>query len=528
MIGACRGAGPGPALHTAGLPVLLGVILVGYFSFAAVGYWSGHLSNVFGGLGDLGFNVSTSVSGRLQGSTATHLLALHAKVERGRHRRRAGRARAAAPPAAGPGRPRAAGPAVMPIVLIGVVSYGGEIALRTYLFMLPAASVLAAAGLLSRTAIGPGQLARPSRVLAVCAVVLPVAFFLARYGNEAFEQTPPGELAATNWVYAHDAHGARLLWLSTAPGDRRHPADALGLPGPRPRSTTSPRSAPRNPTSVGDLVVGPRARRAGVLPDRDADPGGRHAADRQLSGSAGGSRFERVDGDGPRSGAGRLLVRHRRRLHPALARRRTAQPLGSGAPAPPARFTWTQAGVLVFLWALLALMAMTEFTRIWRPSARLRRSGSLRPCSWCCSATSRCASWCVVMPAVRPCCHRRAPVSTSLTEGVTRWTGLEDIERRSGLAPPPSHAVGLEFWREYLTGVAGGAGAAPGPPETRRGAPESAALPPSIGAASLDEELTTGLRALSHHAQVTLPMTLTAAFSTLLHRYTGQEDFSSV
>jgi hypothetical protein len=54
-------------------------------------------------------------------------------------------------------------------------------------------------------------------VLLLCAVTFPVSFLLARYGNEAFEQIPPGEVAAANWIYAHDAHGVRLLWLSSSP-----------------------------------------------------------------------------------------------------------------------------------------------------------------------------------------------------------------------------------------------------------------------------------------------------------------------
>ena len=58
-------------------------------------------------------------------------------------------------------------------------------------------------------------------------------------------------------------------------------------------------------------------------------------------------------------------------LHwPAGARE---QPLDiiAGHPARP-RYTWTEAGIIV-LWLLLALLAIREFTRLWRPSARLIR-----------------------------------------------------------------------------------------------------------------------------------------------------------
>ena len=365
MIGACLGLVLIRRCALPGLPVLLGVVLVGYFSFAAIGYWSGHLSNVFSGLGSLGFNVSTSVGGRLQGSTPTHLLALHAKVI----------VAAIVIGMAGLGllRRRWRGLddrvlvvlLIMPIVLIGAVSYGGEIALRTYLFMLPVASVLAA------LAFFPGPRStrvnwRPVAVLVVCAVVLPVGFFLARYGNEAFEQTPPGELAAANWVYAHDTHGARLLWLSTDPANDVTPQMPWSY---RDLDEVDyiPTQAPRNPTSVYDLIVdlvhdGPHS----YLIETQTEVA---AMQQTTSYPAGwGSRFRQSMATGPfvrvvySSDSAVVFTLD----WPANA---PVHPLGSGGRAQPARFTWTQAGLLVFL-ALLAMMAIAEFTRIWHPSAR--------------------------------------------------------------------------------------------------------------------------------------------------------------
>ena len=77
----------------------------------------------------------------------------------------------------------------------------------------------------------------------------------------------------------------------------------------------------------------------------------------------------------------------------------------------------------------------------------------------------------------------------------------------------------LRFWKEYLAG-------APTvlelPGDHRRPAQLSyrgAALPFTLG-----DELTASLRELSRQEQVTLRATLTAAFQTLLYRYTGQED----
>ena len=115
-----------------------------------------------------------------------------------------------------------------------------------------------------------------------------------------------------------------------------------------------------------------------------------------------------------------------------------------------------------------------------------------------------------------------APVSTSLTEeDEMDGAGHRDTLRT---APPPSPAA-LAFWREYLAGVPK---VLELPRDHRRpdgGAPDERRSRRASEPLSLDEDLTTGLRSLSHQAQVTLPTTLTAAFSALIHRYTGQEDF---
>ena len=50
----------------------------------------------------------------------------------------------------------------------------------------------------------------------------------------------------------------------------------------------------------------------------------------------------------------------------------TRQPLDTFTASPaPHRFAWTGYGVVV-LWVLLALIAVIELIRLWRPSARLR------------------------------------------------------------------------------------------------------------------------------------------------------------
>src|SRR6202012_2477744 len=126
------------------LPVLLAVIFAAWVSFGAVGFWSGHLSDMFGGLGDLGSNLSTSVSARATGTSSLHKYVLYARdgfaatvlILAGfgllRRRRLAIDDRVLVVLTA------------VPFLGFGLQSYGGEMALRVYLFMLPTASILAA------------------------------------------------------------------------------------------------------------------------------------------------------------------------------------------------------------------------------------------------------------------------------------------------------------------------------------------------------------------------------------------------
>jgi amino acid adenylation domain-containing protein len=80
-------------------------------------------------------------------------------------------------------------------------------------------------------------------------------------------------------------------------------------------------------------------------------------------------------------------------------------------------------------------------------------------------------------------------------------------------------AVHLKFWTEYLAG-------APTvldlPADHRR--PEQPGTGAGVHSFALGPELTAGLKELSEQQLVPLRVTLTAAFSALLSRYTGQED----
>jgi hypothetical protein len=287
MVGVCAALVLARRSTLTGLPVLFGVILIGWLSFAATGYWSGHLAEIFGGIGHLGGNVSSGVGGRLQGASPGHELVLYLRVGfaavvlalagagllRRRRRRIDDRVALVL--------------TCVPFLALGLQNYGGEILLRVYLFALPAASVLAAYLFFPETdpsrataaadaaarpagsknaragrAVRPAPPARRSwpavAAAAVCAIAMTGGFFIARYGNEAWEQTPRGELAAMNYLYAHDQNGARLLWLSQAP-----PVDVTPEMPWQYRDIEKVRYqaalAPVNPADVGGLVASLRA-----------------------------------------------------------------------------------------------------------------------------------------------------------------------------------------------------------------------------------------------------------------------------
>ncbi len=286
MIAGCAGLVIVGRCAPRGLPVLLGVIAVGWISFAAVGYWSGHLSTIFGQIGKLGGTINSSVGSRLIG-TAVHQLPVYGRLAlaglivgmavlglaRRWHRGVSDRALAIL--------------LVAPLSIAALQNYGGEIGLRIYLFALPAAAVLAAclffpqagneldAATASAAAPAgrPGHLAKrrrqltkrrawPARPLVpvvasgLVAVIISGLFLLSRYGNEAFEQIPRGEKAAMDYIYtrARGGDGTSVLWLSRPAGKNATPQMPWQY-----RDITSVQfvslDSPRNPADTAAVVA---------------------------------------------------------------------------------------------------------------------------------------------------------------------------------------------------------------------------------------------------------------------------------
>lgn len=203
-----------------GLPLLFAVLVTVWVGFLAEPYWSGHFDELFGGVGGVGGNVTSSVSGRIGEGSSTHKLVLYARVALagsvmamacyGWWRRRDHKYRERSLLVL----------TFVPFLGFGMQSYGGEMALRVFMFALPGAALLAGLALFPRTGVTAEERDKDKVSLAPLAalmagLVLIGGFLVARWGNEPFERTRTGEVAAMDYVYAHDDPSVRLLWLST-------------------------------------------------------------------------------------------------------------------------------------------------------------------------------------------------------------------------------------------------------------------------------------------------------------------------
>lgn len=258
MLAACIGLVLARRCVTTGLPMLLTVILATWLSYLTAGYWSGHLDELLGGVGNLIGNLSTSVGDRAVGNDEHQMVVytrialtavLFALATLGVLRRRL----------------RAIDDRVAlvllltPFIAMGLQSYGGEIMLRVYLFALPAACVLAAYVFFPETQPGPRS---PHRFMAAgaCALVLTGGFLLARYGNEQFEIIRAGELAAVQYVYQQGG-AAQILFLTDSPDNGATPFIPLGYQSVE-RVSPVGVQAPRDPHDVANVID--RMRRLGA------------------------------------------------------------------------------------------------------------------------------------------------------------------------------------------------------------------------------------------------------------------------
>ncbi|MGW1023264.1 lipopolysaccharide biosynthesis protein [Streptomyces sp. NPDC002577] len=241
-----------------GLPMLFAVLVAVWVGFFAEPYWSGHFDELFGGVGGVGSNVSSSVSGRIRGGSSTHQLVLYARVALaggvmafacwGWWRRRDAKYRERSLLVL----------TFVPFLGFGMQSYGGEMALRVFMFALPGAALLAGLALFPRAGVTAEERDRDRVSLAPLAflmagLVLMGGFLVARWGNEPFERIRTGEVAAMEYVYAHDDPTVRLLWLSNDTAENVTPAMPWGARDME-KVQYVPTLAPSDPVLVSGLV----------------------------------------------------------------------------------------------------------------------------------------------------------------------------------------------------------------------------------------------------------------------------------
>ncbi|GGS01466.1 hypothetical protein GCM10010252_45070 [Streptomyces aureoverticillatus] len=349
-----------------GLPLLCGVMVVVWLGFFAEPYWSGHFDELFGGVGGVGGNVSSSVSGRIEGGSSTHKLVLYVRVALagsvmalacwGWLRRREHRYREVSLLVL----------TFVPFLGFGMQSYGGEMALRVFMFALPGAALLAGLALFPRTGVTAKERDRDRVSLAPLAallagLVLIGGFLVARWGNEPFERVRTGEVAAMEYVYAHDDPTVRLLWMSNDTVNNVTPAIPWGKQDAE-KVEYVPTLAPPDPVLVSGLVKALK----------DAGPNSYLMINRSQS------VYLQMDTGYPKNWDTRLIRNLDRRdelkkvysnadatLYALRAQPSGAVPKADPGPAGP-KVTWTPwtvVGALAVL-ALIALLAVREVVRV--------------------------------------------------------------------------------------------------------------------------------------------------------------------
>ncbi|MGH2716991.1 MAG: hypothetical protein ACRDJU_00200 [Actinomycetota bacterium] len=193
-----------------GLPLLFAVIAVAWISLGAVTFWANHLSFIFGGVGKIGANVNTSLTGRIQGSPG-RLVVLYTRIAL------AGAILVLALIGAIRRRMRGYGDwsllllGLAPFPLLVVQDYGGEALLRAYLFALPFIALLAAMAFLP--SVEPSRLGGPALAFCLVAAVFAPSWLIARYGNERFDRVSTADLSTVEYFYAHAPINSVVLSL---------------------------------------------------------------------------------------------------------------------------------------------------------------------------------------------------------------------------------------------------------------------------------------------------------------------------
>lgn len=200
-------------------PVVAAVLTLGWISVAATPYWTGHLSTMFGGLGNVNAVVDNAVGERIRGSSA-HLEIIRVRLwftgavwacmavaVIGLSIRRRAPVTLAALGAA-------------PFLTL-VQNYGDEGVLRVFLFSSPFACLMIADLVVTTQARKAAQ-----ALVVVISLALGPLFVLTRFGNEWYEQVRPAEVSAVRRLYQIAPLGSMLVTPTTqVPWRFEHAAD---------------------------------------------------------------------------------------------------------------------------------------------------------------------------------------------------------------------------------------------------------------------------------------------------------------
>jgi GT2 family glycosyltransferase len=195
------------------LPVVMGVITVGWIVYGGLPWLLANSSLLFEGIGLPWANTSAHLVGgtgvppdqilvkwgvRLLTVTIAVLSAAGFLRYRKHHNARARRFWLAIPLLALAGLPS-----------VAANSYGGEIIFRVFLFAIPYLAVAGAAAFFPHPRLG--RPVRTGLALAATLLVLAAGFTLGNYGSEAMNYFSPAELAASSWLYRTAPAGAELV-----------------------------------------------------------------------------------------------------------------------------------------------------------------------------------------------------------------------------------------------------------------------------------------------------------------------------
>lgn len=187
-----------------GLWIIMALMTLAWVFYGATDYWSGHLNEMFGGVGSLGSSLTSGVGGRIVGST-THTEMLYLRSAYSGvfilvalagifHVRRSGNG------------VLLLGLCFAPFLIVALQSYGGEVVIRAFVYAFPGLVIAAAEAL--------GWMVRRGRQWAGASMVLFVALGLmltaTRGANAPFERITPTQLQAAAAFNAMAARGSTV------------------------------------------------------------------------------------------------------------------------------------------------------------------------------------------------------------------------------------------------------------------------------------------------------------------------------